>query len=165
MRQADPIEIALAKETDVAALLRLARKEAEYERLTDHFAATEERLRTALFGPRPAAEAVLARAGDEPVALAIFFTTFSTFAARSGLYLEDLFVEQPWRGRGVGRKLLAYVAEIAVHRGCHALNWSVLRWNEPAIAFYRHAGAEQLEAWSHFQLAGRALNDLAREAR
>jgi GNAT superfamily N-acetyltransferase len=142
--------------------LHMVRKEGEYERLADHVSATEEGLRSALFAAHPAAaEAVLAWAGDEAVGFALYYVTFSTFAARCGLWLEDLFVEESWRGRGVGGKLLAHVAGVAVERGYHSLSWNVLKWNEQAIRFYRDTGAAQLDAWDNFQLAGAALHDLA----
>jgi GNAT superfamily N-acetyltransferase len=153
-----------ASENDVAALLRMIRHEAEYERLTEGFAATEQKLSQALFGPRPLAEAAIARVADQPVGFAVYFTTFSTFQAQAGIYLEDLFVEEPWRGKGIGRKLLAHVAGVAVVRGCPAIHWGVLKWNEPAIRFYHNIGAEQLDAWHHFHLTGDALRELAGSA-
>lgn len=155
------IRISPAAEKDTAALLRMVAAEAEYEGLTDNLTATEDRLRAALFGPRPVAEAIVAWASEQPVGFALFFTTFSTFSAQFGLYLEDLFVKEQWRGHGIGRELLAHVAKLAVERDCHSINWSVLKWNEKAIGFYRSLGAEQLEAWHHFHLAGSALKELA----
>jgi GNAT superfamily N-acetyltransferase len=160
------IRIAPATSSDMGALLRMARHEAEYERMTDHFTATEQRLREALFGSAPAAEVLLAWDDDdhEPVGFALFFTTFSTYSAQRGLYLEDLFVEAPWRGRGVGRKLLAHLAALALERGHHGITWSVFKWNDPAIRFYRGTGAEQLDAWHYFHLAGEAMQTLAAES-
>src|SRR4051812_35945891 len=157
------IRIAPATAADVPALLRMARHEAEYERMAQSFTATEQRLRETLFAPTPAAEVVLAWDDDneQPVGFALFFTTFSTFSAQRGLFLEDLFVEEPWRGRGVGRQLLAHLATLALDRGCHGITWSVFKWNEQAIRFYRGIGAEQLEAWHHFHLAGDAMKALA----
>jgi GNAT superfamily N-acetyltransferase len=99
------------------------------------------------------------------VGFAVFFSTFSTFSGQRGLYLEVLFVEPQRRRHGVGRKLLAHVAGVAASRSCHSLNWSVLKWNEPAIQFYRSIGAEPVEDWEGFLLAGEALVRLAREAR
>jgi GNAT superfamily N-acetyltransferase len=91
----------------------------------------------------------------------LFFHTFSTFRGAPGIYLEDLFVEAPWRGRGFGRRLLAHLAAIAVARGCHRLEWSVLDWNMAAIGFYRRLGARPLDDWTMYRLAERALQDLA----
>lgn len=155
------IKITAAMERDVSVLLRMIRQEAEYEKLTEGFAATEDRLRATLFAAHPVARAAIAWAGNDAIGFAVFFTTFSTFQAETNLYLEDLFVQEQWRGKGVGRKLLAHVAGLAVESGCRSLNWSVLKWNENAIQFYRSIGGEQLEAWHHFQLAGNALRQLA----
>ena len=150
-----------ATERDLPALLGLIRGLAEYERLAHRVTATEEGLRAALFGQRPVAEAILARAGAEAVGFAVFFPTFSTFAGRPNLYLEDLYVEPQWRRRGVGRKLLARVARIAVERGCGHMSWSVLGWNEPALDFYRFLGAEPVDEWVSYKIAGDAFRRLA----
>ena len=150
-----------ATERDVRALLRMIKGLAEYERLSHLVVATEDRLRESLFGQRPAAEALVARAGDEAVGFAVFFTNYSTFLAQPGLYLEDLYVEPRWRGRGLGRRLLARVAGIAAARGCGRLDWSVLDWNEPALGFYRGIGAEPMQDWTVFRLSGEALTRLA----
>jgi len=157
------LRIDAATEGDVPVLLRMIREFAEFERLTHTFAATEEGLRAALFGPRPVAEAIIARAGDEAVGFAVFFPTFSTFAGRTGMYLEDLYVEPRWRRRGVGRRLLAHVARVAAARGCTQMNWSVLDWNELALNFYRRLGAEKVREWEGYRLAGEAFGRLARK--
>ena len=156
------VRIVQATEDDVAVVLRLIKALAEYERLSDRVVATEESLRRNLFGARPMADVMIAFVGSEPVGFAVFFPTFSTFAGRPGLHLEDLYVEPAWRGRGVGRKLLAHVARIAVDRGCHAVSWLVLTWNEPAIRFYRSLGAEPDDDWASFRLSGDPLARLAR---
>ena len=153
--------IEAATERDVPVILGMIKALAEYERLSHKVVATEEALRTSLFGPRPAAEVVIARAGEEAAGFAVFFPVFSTFAGQPGLYLEDLFVEPRWRRRGLGRRLLAYVAGVATARGCAWLDWSVLDWNEPAIRFYRGIGAEPVREWSVFRLTGDALRRLA----
>ena len=155
--------IAPATEADVPLLLRLIKALAEYEKLADAVVATEDGLREALFGARRYAEAVIGDVGGEPVGFALFFHNFSTFRGAPGLYLEDLFVEPRWRGRGFGRRLLAHLAAIAVERGCHRLEWSVLDWNESAIAFYRRAGASLLDDWRIFRLSGDALRALAED--
>ncbi len=116
----------------------------DYERLSHELTVTESILRQALFGAQPAAEVVLGYVGTEPVGFAVYFPTFSTASGRTGLYLEDLYVEPQWRGRGFGRRLLAHVAMVAVDRGGAGLSWSVLDWNESAIRFYRSVGAEQI---------------------
>ena len=150
-----------ATERDVPLILRMVKALAEYERLTHEVVATETLLRAALFGPRPAAEAVIAYAGDEPAGFAVFIPTFSTFLGQPGLYLEDLFVEPRWRRSGLGRRLLVYVARVAASRGCNRINWSVLDWNEPAIRFYHSIGAAPVQGWSGFSLTGEAFSRLA----
>ena len=141
------IRIVPAQVTDVPVILEMIKALAEYEQLTHEVTATELDLRQSLFGPRPAGEVVLAFSGDAPVGFALFFHTFSTFLGRQGLYLEDLFVVPEWRGRGVGKQLLAHVASIAESRRCGRLEWAVLDWNESAIAFYRRMGAHVLDEW------------------
>jgi GNAT superfamily N-acetyltransferase len=154
---APAVRIEPATEHDVPVLLRLIRELAAYERLDDTVQASEASLHAALFGPEPSSEAVLALAGDEPVGFALWFHSFSTFLARRGLYVEDLFVVPAWRGRGVGRRLLAHLARIAVARNCGRMEWSVLDWNEPAIRFYRSLGAEPMDEWTVYRLTGDAL--------
>ena len=168
------VRIAPATAADAPVLLALIRGLAEYERMTADCVATEAALRESLFGARPAAEAVIAWAGGEgaargegaaapvPVGFALYFHNYSTFLARRGLYLEDLFVRPEWRGRGLGKRLLAHVARVAVDRGCARLEWSVLDWNEPALRFYRALGAEALDGWTVHRLTGEALARLAR---
>lgn len=151
-----------AVERDVPALLGLIRGLADYERLSHRVVATEGGLRAALFGARPVAEAILARVDAGAVGFAVFFPTFSTFAGRPNMHLEDLYVEPPWRRRGVGRGLLAHVARIAVERGCGQLSWSVLDWNEPALSFYRSLGAEPVQEWLSYGLSGAAFERLAK---
>jgi GNAT superfamily N-acetyltransferase len=153
--------IARATAQDVPAILTLIRGLAEYERLSAEVTATEERLRESLFGAKPEAEALMAWAGAEPVGFALFFQNYSTFLARRGLYLEDLFVLPEWRKRGIGRKLLARVAALAVERGCGRLEWAVLDWNEPALRFYRSLGARAMDEWTVYRLTGEAIRKLA----
>jgi GNAT superfamily N-acetyltransferase len=153
------IEPAIA--SDVPVLLDLIKALAAYEKLTHEVVATESDLHAALFGPRPAAEAAIAYAGDEPAGFAVFFHNFSTFLGRPGMYLEDLFVQPRWRGRGLGRLLMAHVAKIAVERRCGRLEWSVLDWNEPAIGFYRRLGARPMDDWTVYRLTGDRLRALA----
>lgn len=148
---------------DVPLILEFVRGLAEYERLPHAVVATEERLQQTLFGAHPAAEVLLAHRGAEPAGFALYFHNYSTFLARSGIYLEDLFVRPEFRGAGVGRRLLAELARLAVERGCHRLEWSVLDWNEPAIGFYRRLGAVAMDEWTVFRLTGDALGALAGE--
>jgi GNAT superfamily N-acetyltransferase len=149
---------------DVPLILRMIKSLADYEQLSDRVVATESQLRDALFGPRPFADVVIAYAGKEPTGFAVFFPSFSTFAGTPGLYLEDLFVEPQWRGQGMGRRLLAHVANVAVTRGWPRVNWSVLDWNDRAIRFYRGLGAEPVKDWMGFGISGDALTRLAQGA-
>ncbi len=160
----DPPCIAVATRADVPLILTLIRELADYERMADQVAATEADIERALFGERPCAEAVIARLADEAVGFALFFQTFSTFVGRPGLYLEDLYVRPAHRGRGIGRRLLAHLADIAVARGCGRFEWSVLDWNELAISSYRRAGAVPMDEWTVYRLTGEPLRALAAEA-
>jgi GNAT superfamily N-acetyltransferase len=158
---AAPFRLAPATRDDAALVLALIKGLAEYERLGHEVVATEDDIRRTLFGDRPAAEVVIAYADDEPAGFALFFQSYSTFLGRPGLYLEDLFVVEAWRGRGLGRLLLTHLAQLAVERGWGRVEWSVLTWNEPAIGFYRRIGAQLLEEWRTCRLTGQALHDLA----
>lgn len=146
-------------------ILDLIRQIADYEKLTHEVIATEAALADVLFGPRPAAEVLLGRVGSEVVGYAIFFHNFSTFLARRGLYLEDLFVKPEWRRHGFGRALLARLARMAVDRNCGRMEWSVLDWNAPSIAFYKSLGARPLDEWTVFRMTGDALGALAAQSR
>lgn len=142
-------------------MVELIRELAEFERLGSEVRATEEQLREAMFGPRPVVEAIIARVGDEPAGWALYFHNFSTILTRKGVYLEDLYVRPRWRGRGIGRALLAALARITVERGGARLEWVVLDWNEPAIRFYRGLGARAMDEWTTFRVTGDALSRLA----
>jgi GNAT superfamily N-acetyltransferase len=155
------LDIREASEADVAVVLRMIKALAEFEQLSDQVVATESSLRRSLFGERPFGEVLIGYCAEEPVGFAIFFHNFSTFRGAPGLYLEDLFVEPAWRGRGFGRQLLARVAGVAVARGCHRMEWSVLDWNERAVDFYVRAGARPMHDWTTFRLTGDALEALA----
>lgn len=148
-------------ERDVPIILSLIKALAEYEQLADQVESTADDLRTALFGPRPAAEVLMAYAQDEPAGFALYFQSFSTFAGRPGLYLEDIFVKPEWRRRGLGRRLLARLARIAVERGYGRMEWSVLNWNETALRVYRGVGARPMSDWTVYRLDGAALRQLA----
>ncbi len=144
--------------------MSLIRALAEYEKLEDQVVATESTLRQALFGPRPGAEAVIARSGGAPAAFALYFHNFSTFLGKPGLYLEDLFVRPAFRGRGIGKSLLAHLARLALERGCGRFEWAVLDWNEPARDFYESLGAGANAEWINYRMTGEALERLARSA-
>ena len=152
-----------ARERDLPLILRFIKDLAAYEKLSEHVVATEATLRQSLFGDSPAAEVVIAYAGDEPAGFAVFFQSFSTFLGRPGLHLEDLFVLPAFRGRGIGRGLLIHLAGLAVDRGYGRMEWSVLDWNELAIGVYRKAGAQAMDEWTVHRLTGDALRQLAAE--
>jgi GNAT superfamily N-acetyltransferase len=143
--------------------LSLIRALAEYEKLSHEMEATEERLRATLFPAdgSPAAECVLAFHDDTPAGFALFFTNYSTFLAKPGLYLEDLFVKPELRGRGIGKALLLHLAKLANARGYGRMEWTVLDWNEPAIALYESLGARRLREWQICRLTGAALQQYA----
>ena len=150
---------------DVPLVLQFIHELAEYERLAHEVVATEDLLRETLFGPRPVAEVVLASIGAAPVGFAVFFASYSTWEGRPGLYLEDLFVRPAARGAGVGRALLEYLANVTIERNWARLEWRVLDWNEPSIAFYRKLGAEPLHDWTVFRVSGEALERLAADGK
>lgn len=150
-----------AAPADVPLILRLIRALAEYERLAHACVATEDRLRESLFGPEPAAEVLMAEWEGTPAGFALFCHNYSTFLARRGIWLEDLFVLPEQRGRGIGKALLRRLAELAVARDCGRLEWAVLDWNESAIGFYRALGAVPLDDWTTFRVTGAALDRLA----
>jgi GNAT superfamily N-acetyltransferase len=155
------LEIRTATEDDVPLILSLVKELAEYERLSHQVVATEEVLRSSLFGERRVAEVLIGHHGDEPAGFALFFHNFSTFLGRPGIYLEDLYVRPRYRGMGLGRALLARLAKLAKERGCGRLEWWVLDWNEPAIRFYKALGAGPMEDWTVYRLAGESLDELA----
>lgn len=148
---------------DVPAILGLIRELAEYEKLAHLVVATQEALERHLFGPRPAAEAIVAEREGEVIGFALYFTNFSTFLAQPGLYLEDLYVRPAHRAHGVGEALLREVAKTALARGCGRFEWSVLDWNAPAIRFYERMGATVLPDWRICRVTGEALRSLGAE--
>ena len=156
-------EIRKTTEADIPVILELIHSLGAYEKLAHEVVATPDALRNSLFGPRAAAEVAIAYLDQEPVGYAVWFQNYSTFLGRAGLYLEDLFVKPEQRGQGIGRKLLAHVASVAVTRGAGRMEWSVLDWNKPAIDFYRVIGAVPMDEWTVYRLTGEALNELARK--
>jgi GNAT superfamily N-acetyltransferase len=161
MTESNAYTIRPARPGDAVTIAELIRELAIYEKLEHEARATPEGLARHLFGDRPFAEAVVAEHRGDPVGFALFFHTFSTFTGRPSLYLEDLFVRPPHRGHGVGKALLARVARLAVERGCGRLEWSVLDWNAPALAFYRALGARPMDEWTVHRVDGDALRALA----
>ena len=155
------VEIRFGERSDVPLILRLIKALSVYEKLEDKVVATEEKVDRALFGRRPYAETLIAEDGGQAVGFALFFHNFSTFLAQPGIYLEDLFVEPEHRGKGVGRALLARLAEIAVERDCGRLEWAVLDWNKDAIGFYERLGARPNDEWTVYRLTGEPLRSLA----
>jgi GNAT superfamily N-acetyltransferase len=150
-----------ASVADVPVILEMIRGLADYEKLSHLVTATEEMLRETLFGDRPAAEVLLAYSdGDECAGFALFFPNYSTFLAKPGIYLEDLYVKPHARGKGLGLALLTEIARLAVARGCGRVEWSVLDWNEPSIGFYKKLGAVPMNEWTVFRLTGDALAQL-----
>ena len=150
-----------AAATDVKTLLELFGELAEYEHLEHELKATEEQLREALFGERPAAEALIAERNGQAIGYALFFPTFSSFLASTGVWLEDLFVRPNSRGEGVGKALLEAVAALVREHGGERLEWAALDWNELALGFYRGIGATTMNEWITHRLDGEALSDLA----
>ena len=159
------LAISAAGEGDVPVILKFIRALAEYEKLSHMVVATEENLREHLFGANPAAQALVARWGGQPAGFALYFRNFSTFLGQDGIYLEDLFVDPAYRGKGIGKALLARLASIAVDQGCGRLEWAVLDWNTPSIEFYRRLGAIPMDDWTTHRLTGDALSALALDHR
>ncbi|WP_433869982.1 N-acetyltransferase family protein [Saccharopolyspora sp. CA-218241] len=148
-------------EADVPAVVSLVHELADYEKAPEQCHLTEEQLRTALFGPAPALFGHVAESGGEVVGFALWFLNYSTWEGRHGIYLEDLYVRPEQRGSGLGKALLRTLAGECAERGYARLEWSVLNWNEPAIRFYKAAGAVPMDEWTTFRLTGSALRDFA----
>jgi hypothetical protein len=164
MAQSSPFELRAAEPRDLASIVGLIRELAEFEHLAHLVQTTPEAMHPHLFGERPVAEAIVAEAQGRVVAFELFFTNFSTFLARPGLYLEDLYVQPAMRGGGIGRALLARLAALAVERGYGRFEWSVLDWNEDAIRFYQRMGATVMPEWRICRVLGDALARLAKPA-
>ncbi len=155
------IDIREATAPDAPTILELIRGLADYEKLSDHVTATEEKLRDTLFGKHRGADVLLAYVEAECVGFALFFPNYSTFLAKPGIFLEDLYVKPEWRGKGIGTALLRRVAAIAVERGCGRFEWEVLDWNTPSIGFYQSLGAVPMDEWTKYRVTGEALIKLS----
>lgn len=149
-----------AQESDTALILEFIKELADYEKMLDDVVATEELLKEWLFEQKKA-EVIFAQADGKEVGFALFFHNFSTFLGRGGIYLEDLFVNSEYRGKGIGKAIFKKLGVIARERGCGRLEWWCLDWNQPSIDFYRSMGAEAMDEWTVYRIAGEGLNRLA----
>ena len=156
------LTVTAAGPEDLPAIHAMIRDLARYERLEHLHTGSLEQLGAALFGPEPVAEVLIGRIDGEIGGFALFFHNFSTFLARPGLWLEDLFVDPSYRGQGLGKALLVALAGLARERGCGRFEWAVLDWNAPAIGFYETLGATVMPDWRIARVAGPALEALAR---
>jgi len=154
-------EIRRATIDDVPLILCFIKKLAHHERLAHEVIATEESLRETLFSSGKTAQVGIGFFQSKPIGLVLFFHNYSTFLGRPGLYIEDLFVDEPYRRRGFGAALLRYVARLAIERNCGRLEWSVLDWNKPAVDFYTKLGAVPMNGWTVFRVTGESLANLA----
>jgi GNAT superfamily N-acetyltransferase len=162
-----PLAVRPATAKDIPLILQLIRELAEYERLLGDVEATEEGLGRTLFpadGAPAAAQVLIGEVGGAPAGFAVYFFNYSTFLAKRGLYLEDLFVRPESRGRGLGKALLLHLAALAADLGCGRMEWAVLDWNRPAVEFYRRLGASPLDDWTLFRLTGAALRETSAPA-
>ncbi len=155
------LQVRVAVRADVPVILSFIEQLAEFEQLRHEVQASEDALATTLFGPRRAAEVIIASLAGRDVGFALFFETYSTFLARPGIHLEDIFVVEDARGHGVGRALLGSLAAVAEQRGSGRLEWAVLTWNDPAIRFYQHVGAFPLDGWQTYRLDREGIQTLA----
>ena len=160
-----PLAIYRARPEQIGLILALIRELAEYEKLLHEVEATEAMIGAALFEDHPRLFCEIAEWDGEPAGVALWFDNFSTFSGRSGIYLEDLFVRPAFRGKGIGKALLSYLAKACVANGWSRLQWSVLDWNKPSIAFYKSLGAVLMDEWTVCRVNGPALQRLAKEAR
>lgn len=153
--------IVFATEADVPDILNFIKDLAAYEKLSHEVEATEEQLRESLFGSRKYAEVIFLEQNHVRAGFALFFHNYSTFLGKPGIYLEDLFVRPEFRGKGFGKRLLSFLANLALVRGCGRLEWWVLNWNQPAIDFYASLGARAMSEWTVQRVSGNDLEKLA----
>ena len=156
------LSIRRARPEESGLIFALICELAEYEKLSHEVEATEEGIAAALFGEHPLLFCEIAEWNGEGVGFAVWFFNFSTFSGRAGVYLEDLFVRPAFRGRGIGKALLAHLARLCVENGWSRLQWSVLDWNTPSIDFYKSLGAEMMDEWKLCKVTGAALSQLAK---
>ncbi len=156
------LEIRAARPGEEGLVLGFIRKLADYEKLLHEVEATEADMQTALFGPSPRCCCDIALWNGHPAGFALWFYNFSTFAGKEGIYLEDLFVETEYRGKGIGKALLRHLARRCVAEGLPRLQWWVLDWNEPSIAVYTSLGAKPMDEWTVYRVSGPELKELAR---
>ena len=164
MRRMSEVCVRPASSADAGLMIKLIGELAAYEKLSTEMVGTESDLLEHLFGPRRYCEATIGEVDGLPVGYALYFHTYSTFLTKPGIWLEDLFVMPNSRGKGLGKALLADLAATAVERGCARLEWSVLDWNEPSIAFYCGLGVRPVDGWSNYRMVGEALGALAAAA-
>ena len=158
----DKFEIRPATEADCELVLHFIRRLADYEKLLDQVTATVGDVRRELFSEAPTAHALIAYEGEKAVGFALYFHNFSTFLTRKGLYLEDIFIDPAYRGKGYGKAIMRYLANLAVKEKCGRFEWVVLEWNQPAIGFYEKVGATVLPDWRLCRLTGEALERFAK---
>jgi GNAT superfamily N-acetyltransferase len=156
------LKIKKATAKDIPMVLSFIRQLAEYEREPEAVLTTEKDLQRDGFGREPKFQAVIARWDDEPVGMAFYFYNYSTWKGRPGIYLEDIIIRPEFRGRGIGKALMAYLARVAVAKKCFGIRWEVLDWNKSGIGFYKELGAEFREHWQSMRIQGRELQRLAR---
>ena len=157
----DKLSFRFANQNDIAKILYFIRELATYEKMADEVIATEELLKEWIFDKKKA-EVIFAVENNKEIGFALFFNNFSTFLGRAGIYLEDLYVKPECRGKGYGKALLKQLAKIAVERGCGRLEWWCLDWNKPSIEFYLSLGAEPMNDWTVYRIAGNTLNEMAK---
>ena len=157
----ESFEIRDAVPADVPVILSLVKELAEFERLSDEVKATPELFHAALFGASPRAFALVCEVAGKPVGTAVCYYNFSTFVGRAGIYVEDIYIQPEFRGRGIGRAVFRHIAQRAVAEKCGRMEWAVLDWNEPALKFYENIGATVMSEWRLERLAGAAIAKLA----
>jgi diamine N-acetyltransferase len=156
------LSIRAARPEDAATVFALVRALADYEKLLHELVATPDMIAAALFADKPTVFCEIAEWDGKPVGLALWFLNFSSFAGKNGIYLEDIFVEPAYRGKGIGKALLVHLAKICTARGYARMQWSVLDWNKPSIDFYKSLGGVMLDDWTLVRVSGDALANLAR---
>ncbi len=154
------VKIRFAEETDCALLLDLIKELALYEKRLDSVISTEENIYDIVF-KRKIGQAIIAEKDQEPLGFALFFYNVSTFEGRCGVYIEDMYVREKMRNKGIGKSMFSFIARHAINTGCSSIEWTVLKWNKPSINFYKRLGAEQKDEWDMYKLSGNALERLA----